>query len=68
MSRDLFAAALEAEGIPCDGRFYEPVYRSDLFHVSPENCPQLKRDYSGEVSGLRAGGLSMSRCGCRSFC
>jgi dTDP-4-amino-4,6-dideoxygalactose transaminase len=46
VSRDLFAAALEAEGIPCDGRFYEPVYRSDLFHVSPENCPQLKQDYS----------------------
>ena len=47
VSRDLFAAALEAEGIPCDGRFYEPVYRSDLFHAAPENCPQLKQDYSG---------------------
>jgi len=40
-SRDLFVAALEAEGIPCDGRFYEPVYRSDLFYAKPENCPQL---------------------------
>jgi dTDP-4-amino-4,6-dideoxygalactose transaminase len=40
-SRDLFVAALEAEGIPCDGRFYEPVYRSDLFYANPENCPQL---------------------------
>jgi dTDP-4-amino-4,6-dideoxygalactose transaminase len=47
VSRDLFAAALEAEGIPCDGRFYEPVYRSDLFHATPENCAQLKHDYSG---------------------
>ncbi|HWZ33286.1 MAG TPA: DegT/DnrJ/EryC1/StrS family aminotransferase [Bryobacteraceae bacterium] len=46
VSRDLFAAALEAEGIPCDGRFYEPVYRSDLFHATPETCPQLKKDYS----------------------
>jgi len=46
VSRDLFAAALEAEGVPCDGRFYEPVYRSDLFHATPENCPQLKHDYS----------------------
>ena len=35
------SAALEAEGIPCDGRFYEPVYRSDLFYATPENCPQL---------------------------
>jgi dTDP-4-amino-4,6-dideoxygalactose transaminase len=40
-SRDLFVAALEAEGIPCDGRFYEPVYRSDLFYATPETCPQL---------------------------
>jgi dTDP-4-amino-4,6-dideoxygalactose transaminase len=40
--RDLFVAALEAEGIPCDGRFYEPVYRSDLFYATPENCPQLR--------------------------
>jgi len=41
-SRDLFAAALDAEGIPCDGRFYEPVYRSDLFYATPDNCPQLR--------------------------
>jgi dTDP-4-amino-4,6-dideoxygalactose transaminase len=42
VSRDLFAAALDREGIPCDGRFYEPVYRSDLFHVNAEDFPQLK--------------------------
>lgn len=41
VSRDLFAAALEAEGIPCDGRFYEAVYRSDLFPARPEDFPQL---------------------------
>jgi dTDP-4-amino-4,6-dideoxygalactose transaminase len=41
VSRDLFVAALDAEGIPCDGRFYEPVYRSDLFHATPEDFPQL---------------------------
>jgi dTDP-4-amino-4,6-dideoxygalactose transaminase len=46
VSRDLFAAALDAEGIPCDGRFYEAVYRSDLFHASPEISPQLRVDYS----------------------
>jgi dTDP-4-amino-4,6-dideoxygalactose transaminase len=39
--RDVFVAALEKEGIPCDGRFYEPVYRSDLFYATPENSPQL---------------------------
>src|SRR5262249_32608304 len=33
--RDRFVAALEAEGIPCDGLFYEPVYKSALFPVGP---------------------------------
>ncbi len=44
--RDLFVAAIAAEGIPCDGRFYEAVYRSDLFYATPGNCAQLKSDYS----------------------
>lgn len=42
VSRDLFAAALEAEGIPCDGRFYEPVYRSELFHATSDQFAQLE--------------------------
>jgi dTDP-4-amino-4,6-dideoxygalactose transaminase len=42
VSRDVFVAALDKEGIPSDGRFYEPVYRSDLFHVNPDDFPQLK--------------------------
>ena len=41
VSRDMFVAALDKEGIPSDGRFYEPVYRSDLFYATPEICPQL---------------------------
>lgn len=46
VSRDLFCAALEAEGIPCDGRFYEPVYRSDLFQPSAKEFPQMEHlDY-----------------------
>jgi dTDP-4-amino-4,6-dideoxygalactose transaminase len=54
-SRDLFAAALEAEGIPCDGRFYEPVYRSDLFYATPEICPQLRvgREEAVDYSTVR---------------
>jgi len=39
--RDLFVAAIEKEGIPCDGRFYEAVYKSDLFYATPKNCAQL---------------------------
>jgi dTDP-4-amino-4,6-dideoxygalactose transaminase len=41
ISRDVFVAALDAEGIPADGRFYEPVYRSDLFRVDAVQFPQL---------------------------
>jgi dTDP-4-amino-4,6-dideoxygalactose transaminase len=55
VARDLFVAALEAEGIPCDGRFYEPVYRSDLFYATPENSPQLcvERERSVDYSTVR---------------
>ena len=29
------------EGIPCDGLFYEPVYKSSLFPVNPADFPAL---------------------------
>lgn len=41
-SRDRFVAALEAEGIPADGLFYEPIYRSALFNVDPGDFPSLR--------------------------
>ena len=39
--RAAFVAALQLEGIPCDGLFYEPVYKSSLFPVSPADFPAL---------------------------
>jgi len=39
--RAAFLGALEMEGIPCDGLFYEPVYKSALFPVKPEQYPAL---------------------------
>ena len=39
--RDSFVAALQLEGIPCDGPFYEPVYKSSLFPVDPADFPAL---------------------------
>lgn len=42
VKRDMFVAALDAEGVPADGRFYDPVYRSDLFHASAADFPQLE--------------------------
>jgi len=39
--RAAFLGALQMEGIPCDGLFYEPVYRSALFPVDPSAWPAL---------------------------
>jgi dTDP-4-amino-4,6-dideoxygalactose transaminase len=39
--RAAFVAALQLEGIPCDGLFYEPVYRSSLFPVKAGDFPAL---------------------------
>jgi hypothetical protein len=39
--RAAFLGALEMEGIPCDGLFYEPVYGSALFPVDPADFPAL---------------------------
>jgi dTDP-4-amino-4,6-dideoxygalactose transaminase len=36
-----FVAAVQHEGIPCDGLFYEPVYRSSLFPLDPTDYPAL---------------------------
>ena len=39
--RAAFVGALQLEGIPCDGLFYEPVYKSSLFPVNPSDFPAL---------------------------
>jgi dTDP-4-amino-4,6-dideoxygalactose transaminase len=39
--RAAFVAALQLEGIPCDGLFYEPVYKSSLFPLNPADFPAL---------------------------
>ncbi|HUI42907.1 MAG TPA: DegT/DnrJ/EryC1/StrS family aminotransferase [Terriglobia bacterium] len=39
--RAAFLGALEMEGIPCDGLFYEPVYSSALFPLDPKDYPAL---------------------------
>jgi dTDP-4-amino-4,6-dideoxygalactose transaminase len=39
--RAAFVAALQLEGIPCDGLFYEPVYKSSLFPLDSADFPAL---------------------------
>jgi dTDP-4-amino-4,6-dideoxygalactose transaminase len=74
VSRDMFCAALDAEGIPSDGRFSEPVYRSDLFYATPANCPQLAIgrnrpvDYSAEAVQSQSARRTKKRCGSRNSC
>jgi dTDP-4-amino-4,6-dideoxygalactose transaminase len=41
LPRAAFLGALQMEGIPCDGLFYEPVYRSALFPARAEDWPAL---------------------------
>ncbi len=41
LPRASFLGALQMEGVPCDGLFYEPVYRSALFPVRAEDWPAL---------------------------
>jgi dTDP-4-amino-4,6-dideoxygalactose transaminase len=43
VDRAAFLGALEMEGIPCDGMFYEPVYRSPLFPADQSSFPALGR-------------------------
>lgn len=55
--RNAFVAALKAEGIPCDGRFYEAVYLSSLFQFAAEKYPAW-RDHSRKFDcpvAVRAG-------------
>ena len=42
------------EGIPCDGQFYEPVYKSALFPADPSDWPALSwgRPESLDLRGL----------------
>ncbi len=53
--RAAFVAALQLEGIPCDGLFYEPVYCSSLFPLDPT-------DYPGAQLGTLRAARSAQRC------
>jgi len=39
LHRDDFLRALRAEGIPCEGDFYDPLYRGELFPLDPITNP-----------------------------
>jgi len=41
--RDRFVEALEAEGVPCSGRFYVPIHDDPLFAADPRTNPAYER-------------------------
>jgi dTDP-4-amino-4,6-dideoxygalactose transaminase len=45
LPRDAFVAGLSAEGIPCDGFYFEPVFRSDLFKMDARRYPAWSAGY-----------------------
>ena len=47
--RDLFAEALEAEGIPCDPYFYTPIYHRDLFPLRASEYPSCRDRYGEDL-------------------
>ena len=48
--RDAVVLALEAEGIPCSGRFYVPLNEDPLFPLDPRTNPAARaRDYARET-------------------
>lgn len=53
LHRNAFVAALKAEGVPCDGRFYEAVYQSSLFEFAAARYPawaQARREFNCPVA------------------
>jgi dTDP-4-amino-4,6-dideoxygalactose transaminase len=51
VTRDAFVAALNAEGIPCEGDFYIPLYQNPLVYVSAKDYPEIKRVYGDNIYG-----------------
>lgn len=43
LSRDSFVVALNAEGVPCDGLFYEALYNSPMLKVDARRYPAWAR-------------------------
>ena len=50
-SRDRFVEALNAEGIPADGDFYIPIYKSPLFPISADRFPAIRERYGDRIDG-----------------
>lgn len=49
ITRDAFVSALNAEGIPCDGDFYIPLYQNPLAYVSAKDYPMIKPVYGKNI-------------------
>jgi len=53
VTRDQFVAALNAEGVPCDGYFYIPIYQNPLFAVYGDEYPMCRPYFGDSVDPSR---------------
>ncbi|MGB9599337.1 MAG: DegT/DnrJ/EryC1/StrS family aminotransferase [Myxococcota bacterium] len=53
VTRDAFVSALSAEGIPCEGDFYIPLYQNPLVWVSSKDYPMIRRVYGDNIFNSR---------------
>lgn len=49
VSLSLFTKALRAEGIPCSGSMYQPVYKNPLFPLNETGAPLFQEHLDGTV-------------------
>ncbi len=49
VSLNRFTRALRAEGVPCSGSVYEPIYSSEIFPLDETGAPLFQKHLSGEV-------------------
>ncbi len=49
LSRDRFVEALSAEGVPAEGDFYVPIYKSPLFPVTADRFPAIRERYGDRI-------------------
>lgn len=47
--RDKFLEALAAEGVPAEGDFYVPIYKSPLFPVTADRFPAIRERYGERI-------------------
>jgi len=49
VTRDQFGLALAAEGVPCFGMFYMPIYKNPMFPLDKKGAPLFQPQWRGKI-------------------